>query len=215
MGNMKPSTAASYIDIVRERFDSLRTQEKRIREAAALIVDRVLDKGTLWIYDREEALSWEANVKAAGLLLTDHRLTPESEMKSGDVLLIGAVETDTPEDLDLARRAKNEGASVIVLAAASVSGCPQRGKLLAKEADIAIDNRSPEASGVLSAKGIAHTFCPAAGVMNDFIFWALCAAVADELLARGKTPTVYRGVHLFAGREYNTRAAERFKELGY
>jgi hypothetical protein len=51
--------------------------------------------------------------------------------------------------------------------------------------------------------------------MNDCIFWALCAAIVDEFLARGKVPTVYRGVHLFAGREYNERAARRFKEVGY
>jgi hypothetical protein len=51
--------------------------------------------------------------------------------------------------------------------------------------------------------------------MNDCIFWALCAALVDEFLARGKTPTVYRGVHLFAGREYNEQAARRFRETGY
>ena len=184
---MKPSAAASYIDIIRERFDSLRTQEKRIREAAALVVDRVLNKGTLWIYDRRGGALLGSECESSRLFLTDHRLTPESVMKRGDVLLIGAVEPDTPEDLELARRAKKAGAEVIALAATSLSGRTPRGKLLAEEADIAINNRSPEASGVLSAKGIALTFCPAAGVMNDCIFWALCAAVADKLLARGKT----------------------------
>ena len=208
-------TATDYINIVRARFDALKRQERRIREAASLIVERTLGGGTLWIYDREEALSWEANVKAAGLFLTNNRYTQESRLKTGDVLLIGAVEPDTPEDAALSGRARGEGAKVIALVSTSLEGRKPRGRLLAGDADIVIDNRSPEVFGVLSAKGVAQPFCPTAGVMNDCIFWALCAAMADELLARGKVPTVYRGVHLFAGRDYNERAARRFKELGY
>jgi len=208
-------TSISYIDTVRARFGALHTQERRIRKAASLIVERVLAGGTLWIEDREEALSWEANVKAAGLFLTNNRYTPESILRRGDVLLIGAVEPDTPEDLSLAERARAEGVKVIALTATKVSGRKPRGRLLSDTADIVLDNRSPEVYGILSAEGAASPFCPTSGVMNDCIFWALCAAVVDEFLSRGKTPTVYRGVHLFAGRDYNERAARRFKELGY
>jgi hypothetical protein len=208
-------TATAYIDTVRARFDTLHRQERRIRDAAAIIVERVLTGGTLWIEDREEALSWEANVKAAGLFLTDNRYTPESVLKPGDVLLIGAVEPGIPEDLALAGRARETGAKVIAIVSTSLSGRKLRGRLLADAADIVIDNRSPEVYGVISAKGMSLPFCPTAGVMNDCIFWALCAAVVDEFLARGKTPTVYRGVHLFDGRAYNERAASRFRETGY
>jgi uncharacterized phosphosugar-binding protein len=208
-------TGTAYIDTIRARFDALRRQERRIRKAAALVVECVLGGRTLWVYDREEALSWEANVKAAGLFLTNNRFTPESILKKGDVLLIGAVEPDTPEDLALAGKARDAETKVIAVVSTSLSGRKPRGRLLADAADITLDNRSPEVFGILSVKGAAIPFCPTTGVMNDCIFWALCAALVDEFLARGKTPTVYRGVHLFAGREYNEQAAHRFRETGY
>lgn len=204
-----------YLSIIRSRFAMLRKQARRLREAAALIADSVLSGGTLWIYDREEAISWEANVKAAGLFLTDHRFTAESTLKSGDVLLIAAVEPDTPGDVEYARKARGAGARVVAIVSAAAKDRHPHGMLLARTADIVLDNLSPEVYGLLDAKGADHPFCPATGVMNDCMFWALAAALADELLARGKTPTVYRGVHLYGGRDYNARAAQRFRELGY
>jgi len=208
-------TAKTYIETLRKRFEFIRAQEGKFRKAAALIAARVLEGGTLWVYDREQALLWEANVKAAGLFITNNQYTPECQLTSKDILLIGAVEPDSPEDLTVAQRAAGEGAKIVAIAAATLQGRKTRGKLLAYAADIVLDNHSHEALGIVAAGKEGRRCCPTSGVMNDCIFWALCAAVADEFLFRGKVPTVYRGVHLFAGREYNERAARRFKEVGY
>ncbi len=207
--------AHTYIDIVRKRFDLLRRQEDRFRSAASLIVEQVLGGGVLWIFDREQALLWEANVKAAGLFITNNQYTPQVCLVPGDILLMGAVEPDIPENTALAEKVRREGGKVIAITPTSLIGRNPRGKFLAEVVDIVLDNHSPEIFGVLSDGKSKHFFCPTTGVMNDCIFWALCAAMVDGFLARGKTPTVYRGVHLFAGREYNERAALRFKEKGY
>ena len=208
-------TAGNYIDIVRKRFDLLHKQEDRLRAAASLIVKRVLEGGALWVYDREEALLWEANVKAAGLFVTNNQYTPESRLAPGDILLMGAVEPDLPENTALAEKVRREGGKIIAITSASLKGRKPRGKLLAEVSDIAFDNHSPEILGVLSEGNSGRSFCPTTGVMNDCMFWALCAAIVDEFVDRGKSPTVYRGVHLFGGREYNIRAALRFKEKGF
>jgi uncharacterized phosphosugar-binding protein len=209
--------AKTYIETIRKRFESARSQKDRFRAAASLVVGSVLDGGTLWIYDREEALMWEANIKAAGLFITNSQYTPETRLTPKDVLLIGAVEPDSPDDLAVADRAHGEGAKVIALAATSLAGREPRGSLLADAADITldIDNRSPEIFGIVPAGKKGRRCCPTTGVMNDCLFWALCAAIVDEFFARGKVPTVYRGVYLFAGRAYNERAARRFREVGY
>lgn len=207
--------AQTYIYIVRKRFDLFRKQEKRLREAAFLIVECVLNRGALWTFDREEALLWEANVKAAGLFITNNQYTPESPVAPGDILLIAAVEPDIRENIALAEKVRRKGGRIIAITSTSLNGRKPRGKLLTEVSDIILDNHSPEVLGVLSGGKRGNAFCPTTGVMNDCIFWALCAAVVDEFLARGKIPTVYRGVHLFDGREYNARAALRFKEKGY
>ncbi|MHB9030556.1 MAG: phosphoheptose isomerase family protein [Candidatus Latescibacterota bacterium] len=208
-------TAKTYIETLRKRFNLVQEQEDRCRAAAALIVERVLDGGALWVYDREEALIWEANIKAAGLFITNNQFTPEQRLTPKDVLLIGAVEPDAPEDIAIAQKARSEGAKVIAITAILLQGRKPRGVFLSEVSDIVIDNHSPEVFGILPAGKGGESCCPTSGVMNDCLFWALCAAVLDEFLARRKIPTVYRGVYLFAGREYNERAGRRFREVGY
>lgn len=204
-----------YLEEVIRRFDMIPSGKEHFRAAAALVVERVLDGGTVWVYDREEALMWDADVRASGLFLTSNLYGSDRHLVSGDILVMAAVEPDTPEDISIAEKVKGEGGKVIVIAASSVTGRPVREKMLRDSADIFLDNHSPEVSGVLRTGGMESPFCPVSGVMNDIIFWGLCAAVIDEFFRRGKTPSVYRGVHLFGGREFNNRAAVRYQEKRY
>ncbi len=130
--------AHTYIDIVRKRFDLLRRQEDRFRSAASLIVEQVLGGGVLWIFDREQALLWEANVKAAGLFITNNQYTPQVCLVPGDILLMGAVEPDIPENTALAEKVRREGGKVIAITPTSLIGRNPRGKFLAEVVDIVL-----------------------------------------------------------------------------
>ena len=109
---------------------------------------------------------------------------------------------------------KSEGAKVVAFTSTSIENREAKGAILADFADVVIDNGSPEVFGICKAEGTG-AFSPTTGVMNDIIFWGLCAAFIDEMFSRGKTPSVYSGVHLSGGMELYRRAGARCKELGY
>ena len=135
-------------------------------------------------------------------------------LTSKDVLLISSIEPDYADDIDIAKKVKSEGAKVIAFSSTAIEDRPAKGTLLSKIADVAIDNGSPEVMGLLSSDGTGN-FGPSTGVMNDIIFWGVCAAFIDEMLSRRKTPSVYSGAHLSGGMELYRRAGARCKELGY
>ena len=202
-----------YLENIVRKFDRIPPQKKQIIQAASIMADAVLSGGKVYIYDREKALMVEANTRASGLAITSNYYDRNKKLTPKDVLILAAVEPDTPGDVEIARKVKGEGAKVIAI----VSKMGASRKPLAEEGDVIIDNHSPESMGILSVQGQLQKreFCPTTGVMNDIIFWAVCAAFIDEMFARGKTPSVYSGVHVSGGMELYKRATERCEKLGY
>ena len=47
------------------------------------------------------------------------------------------------------------------------------------------------------------------------MLWALQASVMEELIARGKKPSVYLSNHAPGAAEHNRQAREQYETLGY
>ena len=203
-----------YLTAIIKRFDRLLPQADKFKQAASYMADAVLVGGKVWIYDKEWSLMVDANTRASGLAITSNYYSKSNKLTRADVLLIGSIEPDTADDIEIVKKVKSEGAKVIAFVSTSTTGMAAKGTLLSEVADVVIDNWSPEVKGVLSAEGTG-VFGPTTGVMNDIIFWGVCAAFIDEMFSRGKIPSVYSGVHVSGGMDLYKRAGERREKLGY
>ena len=203
-----------YLNAIIKRFDRLLPQADKFKQAASYMADAVLVGGKVWIYDKEWSLMVDANTRASGLAITSNYYSKSNKLTRADVLLIGSIEPDTADDIEIVKKVKSEGAKVIAFVSTSTTGMAAKGTLLSEVADVVIDNWSPEVKGVLSAEGTG-VFGPTTGVMNDIIFWGVCAAFIDEMFSRGKIPSVYSGVHVSGGMDLYKRAGERREKLGY
>lgn len=203
-----------FMDAVVDRFDKLSPQEGRFRQAAFYMAEAVLTGGTVYVYDKERSLMVDANTRASGLAITSNYYNRDKVLTANDVLLISSIEPDFADDIDIVNKVKSEGAKVIAFSSTAIEDRKTKGTLISEIADVAIDNGSPEVMGLLMTKGTG-AFSPSTGVMNDIIFWGVCAAFIDEMFSRGKTPSVYSGVHVSGGRDLYHRAGARCKELGY
>ena len=203
-----------YLNTLIKRFDRLPPQADKFKQAATLMADAVLSGGTVNVYDKEWSLMVDANTRASGLAITSHYYNKSNKLNRNDVLLISSIEPDYADDIEIVKKVKSEGAKIIAFVSTSIKGRAVKGMLISEIADVVIDNSSPDIMGILSAEGTG-VFAPTTGVMNDIIFWGVCTAFIDEMFSRGKTPSVYSGVHVSGGMDLYKRAGARCKELGY
>lgn len=142
-----------------------------------------------------------------------------SELRPGDVVLVGSVSGRTASAVSMAQALKENGAKLIALVALDyareVKSAHHSGKLVHDFADLVIDMRVPFGDASLEVEGLQAPVLPLSGVSQATICWMICAAVIDALMARGLTPSVYLSANREGGPEFNAEQEKRFAELGY
>lgn len=142
-----------------------------------------------------------------------------SELRAGDVVLVGSVSGRTASAVSLAMALKEAGAKLVALVAKDyakeVTSAHPSGKLVHDFADLVIDMRVPFGDASVEVEGLAAPVLPTSGVSQATICWMICAATIDALLARGLTPSVYLSANREGGPEFNQEQEKRFAELGY
>jgi uncharacterized phosphosugar-binding protein len=141
------------------------------------------------------------------------------QLRAGDVLFVGSVSGKTPNVIELAIQAKNHGLTVIVVTAMAyspklVSEHPT-GKHLFEVADLVLDNHAPYGDAMLDVEGLDYPLCPASGIGAATVLWAVCAGIVEEMLARGKTPTIFPSVNRPDGWNLVKQAEADAKRKGY
>ena len=63
--------------------------------------------------------------------------------------------------------------------------------------------------------GLGIEVCPSSGIGASYLMWALQATVIEEMLARGKKPSVYMSNHAPGATAHNAQAKKTYLELGY
>jgi len=225
------------------------TQAEAIDRAATAIVESAAQGGAWHIYDTGHMISSEAIGRAGGLFLARplrYALTVDnptrqrpprgpggeasleglaayvlraSNVRRGDVLLIGSVSGKTVPPVDLAIEAKRAGVTVIAMTSlAYSSGLASEhssGKRLFEAADIVLDNGAPPEDAMLAVPGLGPKICPASGIGAATIIWALTAAVVQKMMARGLTPQIYKSINKPGNREENEVAEATYSKVGY
>ncbi|MDA8204430.1 MAG: sugar isomerase domain-containing protein [Thermaerobacter sp.] len=142
-----------------------------------------------------------------------------SAAMAGDDLIIGSVSGRSPLVVELALGARERGIRTVALTALKYARTlPARhvsGKLLYQVTDDVIDIGTEAGDAALTVEGLPEKLAPTSGIMAAVAMWALEAAIAEALLKRGITPTVFRSVNYPDGPERLDAAKRRYETLGY
>ncbi len=237
----------TYFQKTEDLFASIRaTQRTAIKAAARLIADSVQNGGCVHVFDTGHIISGELISRAGGpvlmkafkysLVVEDAvRVRPSEEKKpsmeglaayalrasnvrKGDVLIIGSVSGKTVNVIDLALEARAMGVKVIAMTSVAYSSRIKSdhasGKRLMEINDVLLDNCAPFGDAMINVEGIEAPMCPASGLAAAYIMWAVMAQLAEELLNDGLCLSVYKSVNYPGNAEYNEVLKERYNETG-
>lgn len=222
------------------------TQSASIGAAARLIADSVQAGGCVHVFDTGHLLNSELIYRAGGPALIKafkYSLTVEdavrarpdegrsrsmeglaayalkaSNVKSGDVMIIGSVSGKTVNVIDLALEARAMGVKVIAMTSVEYSSRLKSdhasGKRLMELGDVLLDNCAPFGDAMMEVEGLEAPICPASGIAAAYIMWAVVAQLAEELLRDGTWLSVYKSVNYPGNAEYNVQLNERYAKTG-
>ena len=141
-----------------------------------------------------------------------------ANLARGDVLWLVSNSGKEPFPVALAIGAKERGCAVVALTSVAFSRSLEAkhssGKRLFEVADRVIDLHGPPADAALEVAGLDTPIAPLSGLLTVAAIWALEAATVEALLARGKTPAVYRSVNLPDGFARDAEAERAYRERG-
>lgn len=142
-----------------------------------------------------------------------------ANLQAGDVLIVGSVSGYEVFPVDAALIAKDMGVTTIAFTSIAYSqeltSRHPSGKKLYEVCDIVLDNCAKAGDTLVPCPELGIEVCPSSGIGASYLMWALQASVIEELLARGKTPSVYLSNHAPGATEHNRQARERYAQLGY
>ncbi|MGI6172367.1 MAG: sugar isomerase domain-containing protein [Christensenellales bacterium] len=143
-----------------------------------------------------------------------------SNVRPGDVLVVGSVSGRTANVVDLAYEAKKMGVKVIAMSsmeyARAVEPVHSSGKKLYEIVDLTLDNCAPAAEAMMDVEGIEAKFAAASGIASDYILWSVTSVAVEELLRRGKTPGILKSANFPGGNDYNKSVVEpNYEKYGY
>lgn len=142
-----------------------------------------------------------------------------ANLKAGDVLIVGSVSGYEVFPVDVALIAKEMGVTTIAFTSVAYSreltSRHPSGKKLYEVCDIVLDNCAKAGDTLVPCPELGIEVCPSSGIGASYLRWALQVSVMEELLARGKTPSVYLSNHAPGATEHNRQARERYEKLGY
>lgn len=142
-----------------------------------------------------------------------------SQLRAGDVVLVGSVSGRNRMPVELAIQCREIGAKVIVLTAlrytAEVASAHPSGKKLCDVGDLVIDNCAPYGDASQEVEGLAVKALPVSGIGFIACLWAICGEAIEAMLAKGLTPHVYMSHNREGGPEFNEKSLAEYNKVGY
>jgi uncharacterized phosphosugar-binding protein len=214
-----------YLDILLERFTMIGTDRPKIDAISEKWADLVLGKhARILVYGHPQDVEPyngtrnvfvnDACVCSSSAMIADQYETKANEVRDTDIILIGAFTSDNPQEIAVARRAKEIGAYSAAFCPFSKDG-DSSGLRLFKEVDDSINTFSDESTGVIAVPGFEKKVSPVAGLTGDLVLWMLTAQWADHMARRGEMPYFWKGYHENEGREYDNIVQPLFLKRGY
>jgi uncharacterized phosphosugar-binding protein len=142
-----------------------------------------------------------------------------SNLRKGDVMIIGSVSGRNRVPVELALACREMGVRVVGLTALAytreVESLHPSGRKLCDVADVVIDIGAPFGDAAVELPGVDVPVLPVSGVAFAICGWMLWERVIQKMVALGTPPTVFMSVNRPGGEAYYKRSLERFQQLGY
>jgi hypothetical protein len=216
--------AELYLDLLRERFLQGGTDRPKIDRIARKWADLVLEKGArLFVYGHPYTVEGygsgnmfvsDAVSAASGSMIAQAYDPKNTDLRENDILLIGSVGSNIPDEIDVARAGRAKRAYTVAFCPFSADG-DSSGVRLFKEADNALNTYADESAGVIAVPGYRFKVCPVTGLTGLLTLWMLTAQWADHMARRGEMPIFWQGVHETGGRAYDAMVRPIFQKRGY
>lgn len=140
----------------------------------------------------------------------------ESQLKTGDCLLIHSVTAHDPAVVEMTAKARKKGVSAIGIvnmnyAIQMISWGPSD-KMMYDECDIAIDTRGDLGGFCTDMEQVEQEVAPMSSMLSTFIANLLILRLNGLMVHDGIAPSIYQSANIGGGAEYNMRPVETYKD---
>jgi uncharacterized phosphosugar-binding protein len=142
-----------------------------------------------------------------------------SNMRAGDVLLLGSVSGKNRYPVELALACREMGVKVIGFTSfvytANVTSLHPSGQKLIDVVDVVVDNGAPYGDGAVEIPGYDFPLCPVSGASMVILGWCIWERVMTRMAEAGTPATVFMSINREGGPAYYEQAVKQFNERGY
>jgi len=237
-----------YLAAVRAVLTHLEnSQLPAIERAADHVVHALENKGVIYCWEIGHGIQGDFIHRAGGLAAIQHfhcrldladkspavqtRSNPNrdlesirfglqtSNLRSGDVLILGSVSGKNRVPVELAIACRERGVKTIGLTALAytqqVESLHPSGKKLCDVVDVVLDNGAPYGDAAVEIPGYNHKLLPVSGVACAVIGHMLWGRVLEKMAENGKPATVFQSVNRPTGVVDLQQAEKQYNERGY
>lgn len=191
----------------------INSEESFIRAGGLVQISPIIDAGVSLINGGLYTSAIGRTPDYARSVLTRHNLTP------GDLLVVVNAYGMNCISIDAALEGKARGATVLAITSPADSDALPRDhvarhptkKNLHEVADIVIDCRMPFGDAVLEIPGLATKVSPVSTLCTVFVWEALVAQVAEDMVAQGLTPDIWASLNVPGGDEACAKYVEKYR----
>ena len=238
----------SYLTAIRAVLTQLeQTQLPALEAAADLVVHALTHHGVVYCAEIGHGIQGDFIHRAGGLAAVQHfsckldladkapqslnRQSPDrdletirfavqtSQLRAGDVLVLGSVSGKNRGPVELALACRAKGVKTVGLTSTAysrkVESLHPSGQKLGEVVDVAIDNGAPYGDAAVDIPGYPHKLLPVSGVSCAVIGHMLWGRVMEKMTAAGQPATVFQSLNRPTGVEDLKKAEQQYNERGY
>jgi len=142
-----------------------------------------------------------------------------SNLRSGDVMLLGSVSGKNRVPVELAKTCQEIDVKVIAFTSltytAMVESLHPSGKRLFEVADCVIDHGAPYGDASVAIDGLEVDALPVSGVGAIVAGWMVWESAIEQMVALGKPPTVFQSFNRDGGPDFYQKMKEQYEARGY
>ncbi len=142
-----------------------------------------------------------------------------SQVRAGDVMLLGSVSGRNVAPVELALACRDAGVRTIGFTSLAytsrVRSLHPSGLRLADVAEVIIDNGAPCGDAAVSIPGYESEVLPLSGIGTLLAGWLLLGEAMRRMAAAGRPATVFRSVNRENGEAHLRESMARYEEKGY
>jgi uncharacterized phosphosugar-binding protein len=142
-----------------------------------------------------------------------------SNLRAGDVMLIGSVSGKNRAPVELALACREQGIKVIGFTSfaytAQITSLHPSGKKLIDVVDVAIDNGAPYGDAAVAIPGYDVELLPVSGAGMIVLGWMIWGRVMEKMAAMGTPASVFISINRPEGQEFYDKNKAEFNKRGY